>query len=75
MFKETLIAQPPKATPVILSLTKIAIITAINLARKEEGLNPIPNWAEVSVGVPGGGDYSNCELSLSDITLDIRWNV
>lgn len=64
-----------KSTPVILSLTKQMFLLAINEARDREHLDPIPPHAEVSVRVPGGGDYSSTDLSVDgSVVIDIRWD-
>lgn len=64
-----------KTTPVILNLTKQMLLLAINEARDREHLDPIPPNAEVSVRVPGGGDYSNMDLSIEgSLVIDIRWD-
>lgn len=64
-----------KTTPVILSVTKQMLLLAINEARDREHLDPIPPNAEVTVRVPGGGDYSGTDLSVDgSVVIDIRWD-
>jgi len=71
--------KPVRANmPVILSLDKSALLAAINMARDNDQLEPIPPNAEISVFVPGGGDFSNMQLEVgehNDPKLDIRWEV
>lgn len=70
--------QPAKTSggiPMILDLSRDMVIQAVNSIRLNEGLMPIPKNAEVGVHVPGGGDYSNCDIDVgtAESPISIRW--
>jgi hypothetical protein len=46
---------------------------AINQELKAQGEEPMAENARMYVSVPGGGDWSNTELELSDAPLNIQW--
>ena len=58
------------AVPMIMTLNAKQVWAAITAA----GGN-IPPDAEITVSIPGGGDYSNMDLALDDdrVVLNIRW--
>lgn len=63
-------------TPMILRITKNDLLEIVNRERQRTGLNPLPvQECEVTVAVPGGGDWSNMDLEIGnrDNLIDIRW--
>jgi len=58
------------AVPMIMTFNASALREALNAA----GAN-IPPGADITVRIPGGGDYSNMDLELDNqnVVLDIRW--
>lgn len=70
-------AKPePHDVPMIIQLTKTTIMELVNAELERRGqpqLNPL--LAQVTVPVPGGGDWSNMDLSLNDdqAVVEIRW--
>lgn len=60
-FEEKEVPRPPDSTPMIVVVTRSVLIRAI----REAGID-VPDNAQVTFQVPGGGDYSNCEVDLDD---------
>lgn len=67
--------ERPVPQPMIMQVSPTALIHAINQCLIQEGREPLPVGATVSVRVPGGGDWSNTDLELDerDRPLEIRW--
>lgn len=64
--------------PMIMQLTPRELMTAVRYYMMHGETRSLtdcpPIEAEVSVKVPGGGDWSGMDLDLNTaITLDIRW--
>jgi len=57
--------------PVKLVLDKQMLLHAINIARDNDGLSPIPQSATLGVRVPSGGDYSGMDIEPDE--LEIFW--
>lgn len=67
--------ERPVPQPMVMQVSPTALIHAINQCLIQEGREPLPIGATVSVRVPGGGDWSNTDLELDerDRPLEIRW--
>lgn len=73
IFQEKPVEQ---MTPMILRVPKSLLLQVVNEERARSRQEPIPvNLCEVSVYVPGGGDWSNTNLELDDEAqaIEIRW--
>lgn len=60
-----------------LSLTRSCIIELIRYRELREGvIYTPPRTANVTVPIPGGGDWSNTNLDIDDdeITVKVRWS-
>ena len=69
--------KPEKhSIPMILEVSKSLLLETINRERQRTHQDPIPvNHCEVTVRVPGGGDWSNTDLDLNDQeqVIQVRW--
>lgn len=65
--------ESPEQTkvPVRLVLDKAMLLHAINIARDNDQLEPVPQNAIVEVRIPSGGDYSGMDIEPEEIS--IRW--
>jgi hypothetical protein len=63
-----------KKIPMLLTLSPELIIAAINEARENDDIPPLPKDARVKIKLPSGGDLSGDILELrSDLPLLIEW--
>lgn len=68
--------QIPMSVPMILKITKSDLLEMVNRELQRQRDTPVPvNLCEVTVPVPGGGDWSNTNLDLDDreAVIEIRW--
>lgn len=64
IFKEKTVEDPPRRTPMIVTVDRSTLLAAI----RDAGID-IPKQASaisVTFRVPGGGDYSSCDVELDD---------
>lgn len=60
-----------------MDIAKSDLLELINAQLQNQGDPELPANTEISVHVPGGGDYSNTDLELDDreVKLTLRWKV
>lgn len=65
----------PGTTPMIMQVGRSHLLWLINKQLMEEGKPELPPETEVTFKVPGGGDFSNEEVSLNNQgqILTFRW--
>lgn len=73
---DRLIPVPAGHQPMKLDIHKSQLLEMVNAQLQSQGQAPIPKNCQVTVKVPGGGDYSGDDLELDDkdIRITIRWN-
>lgn len=66
----------PQAMPMIMKITKRDLLEVVNREMQRQRQDPLPiSSCEVTVPVPGGGDWSNEDLPIDDqnVVIEIRW--
>jgi hypothetical protein len=71
----TLKPRPVGPLPMIMDIGRSHLLWIVNHRLRTEGKPELPPDTEITLRVPGGGDYSNEDVSLDDKSqiLTFRW--